>query len=174
MALTMQQNGMTRGDLIKMAGAQDTLYDPSSEAYGRTCAEIGRTIYEQAGRQKSAGFHYFDLLVKSASWSESLQECAVSPVHEVLVLERIKSANELINGAASVFQSGARVFPDVLKYMYGLAALGGVGAGALTWNMERDGEQGSKDVESDQAKADYYNRLTYLMDNKLKKKGLPA
>lgn len=167
-AMALQIHGLSRQEFVKMAACHDRLDESSSEPYGRMCAEIGREIYQKAGRTDTTGYHLFDNLVKRATWCPQAQKLAVGIVHTALGDMRVKSASSLMEVAASAAGGAVKNSPAMLKYLYMLSALTGVGAGAVAWSTERDAKQDNEEVESQKARADAYNQMSYMLDNGIK------
>jgi len=162
-AMALRTHGVAPDEFVKMAAMLDRLNSSESEPYGRLCAQLGRDIYEKAGRTDTTGFHLFDRLTKMANWCPEAQKLAVEPLHRALGDMRVKCAS--VDAISNVAGAAVKASPAALKYLYMLAALTGVGAGTAAWSVERDSKQDNEAVEADKARTDAYNQMSYLLDN---------
>ena len=175
--LACEYYGVDPEELTKTASARlDTLLD--SPAYRAELVHSMETLYDMAGKQGHLDRHFLRVLNKQASLGAScaqdLQKKACEVLFEVLgeSPDMTKEAGVVAGLAAKLSRLGISVTPALLKTLMYTGTATGIGAGALTWGLNRHSKQDNADLESMQSQIDAYNRITDEISGKLRDKGV--
>jgi len=162
-------------EFAKKAAMLDALHEvQTSEPFGRACARLGQHIL--ASTDVPLHDHArarFEVLNKSADWSQAHQDAAVGPVLRALASmsdwfgkpseQMSKQANMGAAALTSLGQlagTGISTVPEIVKMVMGLSLLTGTATGIANWHAGRDAKQDTVQQEADVGKADYLNMLS--------------
>lgn len=157
------------------------LESDSSGDYGRMIAGIGATTLAEAGLAGSFEHELCVSLCKSAEWHPEYQ-VFIGPLLEAFGKAAVKTASDMLTTPANALATVADLAPasgravvtagDALKHVYEAASLGGVGLGALLWQLSRHGKQDDLALAPAEGQRRFYRRAASQIQNELKSHGV--
>ncbi len=172
-AMTLANRKVSVDDYNYRQGMVETLRQANSGDFHREVCKIAAAAYEADGLEGCMQWQLFTKLASSLTWTDAYNRFTM-PVLSAIgrfaerEAELIKNANAI---AALPIVADKVGLPSALKFLLGIGAIGGVGAGSLGFLLSRDARESSAENNMLTEKARVYKQLRRDIEEDLASSG---